>query len=97
MNIRSFNVTPVSHFVKDEPLDKNIIFFLKYQHIYMCFTEKKIFKHNEQKGLKLHIILNEKLTKYLLHQKIKAVKFRKFFFKFFFPTFCLLSTSSTLR
>ena len=27
MNIRSFNVTPVSHFIKAEPLDKN--FFQK--------------------------------------------------------------------
>jgi len=53
----------------------------------MCFTEKKFFKHDEQKGLKLRIILNEKLTKYLLHQKSKSVKLRKFNF-FFLPFVC---------
>jgi hypothetical protein len=36
MDVRSFNVTPVSHFV---------YFFQKtFQHIQMYFTEKKIFK-----------------------------------------------------
>ncbi len=32
MDVRSFNVTPVSHFVKAEPLDK-IFFSKKIQHI----------------------------------------------------------------
>ena len=47
MDVRSYNVTPVSQFVKAE-LDK--IFFFQ---IFMCFTVKKkiFFKHYEQKGL----------------------------------------------
>jgi hypothetical protein len=33
MDARSFNVTPVSHFVKAEPLDKIFFFQKKFQHI----------------------------------------------------------------
>jgi hypothetical protein len=50
MDVRSFNVTPVSHFVIFS--GQNCFFQKKFQHIKMCFTEKKIFKHDEQKGLK---------------------------------------------
>ncbi len=32
IDVRSFDVKPVSHFVKAEPLDK-IFFFFKFQHI----------------------------------------------------------------
>jgi hypothetical protein len=52
MDVRSFNVTPVlHHFVKTEPLDK-IIFFQKKFSIFKCVSpNKKIFKHDEQKGV----------------------------------------------
>ena len=50
MDVRSFNVTLVSHFEQAEPLDKKF-FQKKFRHIYKCFTEKKIFKHDEQKGI----------------------------------------------
>ena len=47
MNVRSFNVTPISHFVKAEPLSKFFLIFFK------CDSpkKKKNFKHDEQKGL----------------------------------------------
>ena len=41
MNIRSFNVTPVSHFIKAEPLDK--IFFKNNFSIFKCVSPKKNF------------------------------------------------------
>ena len=57
MDIRRFNFTPVSHFVKAEPLDNNIFFFKKSFSIFKCVTpKKKNFKHNEQKGLIMLII-----------------------------------------
>jgi len=53
IDARSFNVSPVSHLVKAELLDKNFSFSFQknFRHIYMCFTKKKIFKHDKQKGL----------------------------------------------
>ena len=50
MDVISFNVTPVSHFVKAELLVK-FFFFSKKVSAFMCFIEKKIFKHDEQKGI----------------------------------------------
>jgi hypothetical protein len=46
MDVRSFNVTPVSHFVKAEPLDK-IFFFKKISAYLNVLNKKKIFKHVE--------------------------------------------------
>ncbi len=44
MDVRSFDVTAVSHFVKAEPLDKNfILFFSKKVSAYLnVFHQKKI-------------------------------------------------------
>ncbi len=54
MDVRSLNVTPVSHFVKAKPLDKNffLIFSKKVSAYLDVFHQKKkeIFKHDEQKG-----------------------------------------------
>jgi hypothetical protein len=46
MDVRSFDVTAVSHFVKAEPLDKNfILFFSKKVSAYLnVFHQKKIKK-----------------------------------------------------
>jgi hypothetical protein len=41
MDVRSFNVTPVSHFVKTEPLNKNFIFFKKSFSVFKCVSPKK--------------------------------------------------------
>ena len=44
MDVRSFNVTPVSHFVETEPLDKNFILFSKKVSAYLnMFHRKKKF------------------------------------------------------
>jgi hypothetical protein len=55
MDVRSFNVTPVSHFVKAEPLDKNFFLSKKVSAYLNVFhrkkIKKKISKHDEQKGL----------------------------------------------
>ena len=46
MDVRSFNVTLVSHFVKAEPLDKNF-FSKKSFSIFKCVSPKKnFFKHD---------------------------------------------------
>jgi len=47
MDVRSFNVTPVSHFVKAEPLDKRV-FFKKVPAYLNSFRRKKNFKHDER-------------------------------------------------
>jgi len=44
MNVRSFNVTPVSHYVKAEPLDKNFFFFKKSFSIFKCVSPKTKLK-----------------------------------------------------
>jgi len=49
MDVRSFNVIPVSHFVKAEPLDKIFFFFQKSFSIFKCVSAKKNFQHDEQK------------------------------------------------
>ena len=51
MDVRSFNVTPVSHFVKAQSLDK-IFFVLSFSIFRFVSPKKKFFKHYEQKGLK---------------------------------------------
>ena len=53
MDVRSFNVTPVSHFVKAEPLDKIFFFSKKVSNVFQPKKIKKIiFKYDEQKGLR---------------------------------------------
>jgi hypothetical protein len=49
-DVRSFNFTPVSHFVKAE----SRTFFFKVS-AYLNVFHRKIFKHDEQKGLKLRL------------------------------------------
>jgi len=44
IDVRSFNVSPVSHFVKAELLDKNFSFFFKKTFgIFKCVSPKKKF------------------------------------------------------
>jgi len=43
MDVRSFTVTPVSHFVKAEPLDKICLFSKKVSAYLNVFHRKKIF------------------------------------------------------
>jgi len=56
IDIRSFYITPVSHFIKAEPLDKIFLFFFKKSFsILKCISpknkkKKKKFKHDDQKG-----------------------------------------------
>jgi len=51
MDVRSFNVTPVTNFVKAKPLE-NFFFFSKKVLSYLnVFHRKKKFKHDEQKEL----------------------------------------------
>ncbi len=52
MGVRSFNVTPVSHFVKVKPN----FFFKKVSAYLNVFHRKKTFKHDEQIGLKMTIV-----------------------------------------
>jgi hypothetical protein len=56
MDVRNFNVTPVTHicythFVKAEPLEKKKKFSKKVS-AYLNVFQKKFFEHDEQKGLR---------------------------------------------
>ena len=57
MDVRSFNFTPVSHFVKKRTTGQNFFYFSKKVSAYLnVFHQKinlkeKLFKHDEQKGL----------------------------------------------
>jgi len=76
MDVRSFNVTPVSHFLKAEPLDRNFFFSKKISAYLNVFhrKKKKFFKHDEQKGLKKIINITNLTTKI---SRIKLQMFQK--------------------